>query len=634
VKSPAVVGARVVHSSRGLHVRLTRVVGAIFLGTALAVTAIPAAAAPPAGASSALVNRSTHLPAGMTPVLRHQPPSVTGRTALRARPAPNTGPTPELSYYGGRVVSSVSVIQVLYGSGAYEPEVSSRSTPSIYSFYLTATRGFYFDWLSEYNTAGQAIGRGSVNEQQIVITPASANNGSTIDDTNIQAELTAQVAAHILPSPDANTLFAVYFPAGKTITRAGKTSGVDFCGYHSTTSTPEMYYSVLPDFSTGGMATGCGNGTEYQNMTAVSSHELVEATTDPEVGLASTLGAPLAWYDVNYGEIADICLGLDADVVLGDGNQYRIQGEWSNRQNACVISGGQGVVAVNAASSWVMESTGVSRSFVGPTPWSSSSFYGSAATLSGDITASGHDSLVAVNNGSIWVMTSDGSRYSAPILWSNISIVGTRATLLADVNGDGMADLVAVGSNSGNFTTVKQSTGSSFGSQLAWSTSAFYGTRATLAVDVNGDGRADLVAVNDSSIWVMRSVPKVGFPGLYEFSPPELWSTTPFYGSLVTLGGDVNGDGIGDLVAVNNGSTWVIKSTGTGFSAPTRWLSVPFYGSRATMLADVSGNGGNDLVAVNDASTYVAETTGSAFSAPSAWSRTLFYGRRATLVGS
>jgi hypothetical protein len=378
------------------------------------------------------------------------------------------------------------------------------------------------------------------------------------------------------------------------------------------------------------MATQCGSGTEYQNMTAVSSHELVEVTTDPEVGLTSTVAAPIAWYDATYGEIADICLGLDADVVLGDGNQYRIQGQWSNRQNACVISGGQGVVAVNDASTWVMDSTGVSRSFVGPTPWSSTPFYGSVATMSGDVTGTGHNSLVAVNADSIWVMVSDGSRYTAPVLWSNTSIAGTRATLLADVNGDGRADIVAVGDTG---TQVMLSTASSFTPPYPASRNAFYGTRATLAVDVTGDGGADLVAVNDSSIWVMPSVRLFG--GFYAFfTPPELWSTAPFYGSRMTLAGYVSGDGRADLVAVDNSSTWVIKSTGTGFSAPTPWLSVPFYGSRATILGDVSGNGANDLVAVNDASTYVAETTGSAFGAPSVWSRTLFYGRRATLIAS
>ncbi|GAC1574789.1 MAG: hypothetical protein NVS3B18_08400 [Candidatus Dormibacteria bacterium] len=68
----------------------------------------------------------------------------------------------------------------------------------------------------------------------------------------------------------------------------------------------------------------------------------------------------------------------------------------------------------------------------------------------------------------------------------------------------------------------------------------------------------------------------------------------------------LNGDGKADLVAVSDGNTWVLRSTGTGFLAPTVWSSTPFHGSRATVLGDVNGDGALDLVAVNDTNTYVA----------------------------
>ncbi|MBJ7607942.1 MAG: hypothetical protein JF887_00720 [Candidatus Dormibacteraeota bacterium] len=146
------------------------------------------------------------------------------------------------------------------------------------------------------------------------------------------------MAAGNLPQPSASTLYAIYFPAGVTITQGGSTSGVQFCAYHGTTSGPEMFYSVLPDFSSPGMSSGCGSGSEFQNVTSVSSHELVEATTDAEVGLETNNAPPLAWYDPTNGEIGDICNGQQRQITGGDGNVYTVQLEWSNVQNACVAS--------------------------------------------------------------------------------------------------------------------------------------------------------------------------------------------------------------------------------------------------------------------------------------------------------
>lgn len=328
----------------GLRSLAARAVSAALISS-VAVVTLGGTVSTGASASAALVTPATHLKAGVMP-------KAVQRNTLQTQAAIAGA---HLTYYGGKVIPNVQVTQVLYGSGTYTPEVSSTNTANgatIASFYAGVTNSPYFDMLNEYNTVGlngqdgqpggnQAIGRGTYNTQ-VQITPAARNNRSRIDDTQIRAELHNQIVSGHLPAPTVNTLYTVYFPANKTITQGGSSSGVQFCAYHGTVPASggvgEFYYSVLPDFTTGGMTSGCGNGTRFQNEMSVSSHELSEATTDAEVGIATTVARPLAWYDSVNGENGDICNAQQATITGGDGFSYTVQKVYSNRYNDCIAS--------------------------------------------------------------------------------------------------------------------------------------------------------------------------------------------------------------------------------------------------------------------------------------------------------
>jgi hypothetical protein len=263
-----------------------------------------------------------------------------------------------LNYFGGHIVSNVQIVEVLYGSGTYQSFVSSTASPSMATFYGHVPNTGYVTGLSQYDTnisggTNQKIGAGSFAEQ-VKISPSAANDGSTIDDTNIQAELTAQIAAGHLPAiahdaagnPD--TLYMIHFPKGKTITQGGTAScqAGGFCAYHGTvgaSSGPngeEVLYGVLPDMSSGsGCDIGCGGGSAFGNQTSVASHEMAEAITDAEIGLATTFGPPLAWYDENFGEIGDICNAQQASFKGSDGVTYTVQKLFLNSANNCVVPG-------------------------------------------------------------------------------------------------------------------------------------------------------------------------------------------------------------------------------------------------------------------------------------------------------
>ena len=251
---------------------------------------------------------------------------------------------PHLTYYGGPVIQKVRIYKVLYGStGTYQSFVTATAAPSVASFLTYLPTSAYFAWLTEYNTTSpaQTIGFGSYGGS-FSISPASSRNGSTITDSQIQAEISSQIGAGHLPASDNNTIYMMFFPKGKRISQGGSGSCVagGFCAYHSTFRRNGQYvfYGVFPDMSAGsGCDSGCGNGSAFGNQTSVASHELIEAVTDPAVGVATVFGPPLGWYDGNNGEIGDICNAQQGSIVL-NALTYTVQKEWSNQKAACIVN--------------------------------------------------------------------------------------------------------------------------------------------------------------------------------------------------------------------------------------------------------------------------------------------------------
>ena len=260
-----------------------------------------------------------------------------------------------LSYFGGPIISNVQVIQVLYGSGSYNSQIAGTTSPTMGNFFgdITGANSGLMTLLQQYNTnisggTGQVFGNGTF-AGLFQIVPAAGNNGSTITDTQIQSELLAQINAGHLPAPtndalgNPNTLYMIFFPPGKTISQGGSNScqAGGFCAYHGTTSSTlnskHVLYGVLPDMQAGsGCSSGCGTSTVFGNYTSVTSHELVEALTDADVGIATTFGPPLAWYDMTNGEIGDICNAQQGNYVA-NGTTYVLQLEFSNSANNCVL---------------------------------------------------------------------------------------------------------------------------------------------------------------------------------------------------------------------------------------------------------------------------------------------------------
>jgi hypothetical protein len=236
----------------------------------------------------------------------------------------STTATAHLTNYGGPVLSSVHVIPVYWNS-----KVTNQTT--LNAFYGAVVKSPYYDMLSQYSS----IGRGDAGTPYV-----DSKTGTKLSDSQIQTELSSLIKAGKLPKPTANTYYPVHFPAGVSITDSSGSahSCVEFCAYHGTFAYGgvNVNYGVIPDQG-GACAGGCGSDPSLvNNLTSVSSHELVEATTDPAVGLAVTLDKPLAWYDSTNGEIGDICNAEQGKTVGGDGKTYVVQKEFSNKSSTCV----------------------------------------------------------------------------------------------------------------------------------------------------------------------------------------------------------------------------------------------------------------------------------------------------------
>jgi hypothetical protein len=309
------------------------------------------------------------VPLGLAPITPMHDPSLSLAQSANDPRSPvslNGG----VGYFGGPVLTSIQVVMVLYGDGGtdgYLPELTSNTAPNMPSFFGGVLNSPYIDWLDEYDTTAplpeprtdQHIGRGAFVER-VMITPSAANNGPTIDDSNIQAELSAKLASGALPAPvhdpagAAITYYAVFIPHGKVVTAGSEASCTNFCAYHSGIANAggkgPIYYGVHPDLRTG---SGCehvcgGAATDFGRFSHFASHEVLETITDPAGG---------GWFASN-GEIGDLCVGTEGTIVGGDGLTYVVQTGWSNVAFQCIVardgaqgSGGAGGAAGNGGAS-------------------------------------------------------------------------------------------------------------------------------------------------------------------------------------------------------------------------------------------------------------------------------------------
>jgi len=276
------------------------------------------------------------------------PMDAGSETAMDAAPAPYPAfvPTdmPQVQNFGGPVMKTPKVVPIFYAE-------DNPATVATIKDYLSKlpTSHWWAGWTQEY-------GIGALTIEDAVVLPDLLPR--TWDDANIQADLAARLQATDggpgqLPEPDANTIYAYFFPPGVTLTGTGTPTdagapegglmddgGVscDVGGWHGDIlvgpNNTDVAYAVVPR---------CDNFGDVifglDAVTAPFSHELAESSTDPfpngNPAYAQIDDSHLYWSKlVTSGEVGDMCeinASPGGSFVKYPDMPYMVQRIWSNK---------------------------------------------------------------------------------------------------------------------------------------------------------------------------------------------------------------------------------------------------------------------------------------------------------------
>lgn len=372
---------------------------------------------------------------------------------------------------------------------------------------------------------------------------------------------------------------------------------------------------------------------------------IAEAVWSYDPSSNTILGCDIVFYDRDHnfsvtgqGDGIDIqsiaihelghCLGLDHSTVA-DSVLLREYAGVRQRLGDDDISGIRSIYRIGTANLWT-------DGFGYESEWRVEYHPRMTADVNGDDKAD----VVGFGYGGVTVSLSTGAGLTTPALW--IADFGYQAgdwrveqhpRMMADVNGDGRDDVIGFGHTG---VRVALSTGASFAPSQLWVNDFGYeaGWRVEqhprMTADVNGDGKADIVAFGHSGVYVSLATGS-------GFTAPQLWVNDFGYenGWRVEqhprIMADVNGDGRDDVVGFGHTGVRVSLSTGTNFTPSQQWVSGFGYDTQwrveyhPRMMADVNDDGKADVVGFGYAGVFVALSTGSAFTPPQLWNETFGY---------
>jgi hypothetical protein len=257
-----------------------------------------------------------------------------------------------LTYQGGPVMAGTANVYAIF----WEPtsNVSANYNSLIQRYFNDVGSSLLYQIASQYTQTGGTFPSNAVLAGTWVDTQAYPE--TPLLDSDIQNEVTRAQSAKSWTSSIDNIFFVFtekdeglcYDSAHTQCTPniSVPSGGVQFCAYHSYFgASNDTIYAAMPYAASPTFNSGCDTGTHPNGDDAdatinVTSHEQMEAATDPELN---------AWYNndsssqVYQEEIGDLCawtFGPDnsqgGDVTWNSHN-YLVQQEWNNSVTGCTL---------------------------------------------------------------------------------------------------------------------------------------------------------------------------------------------------------------------------------------------------------------------------------------------------------